>query len=431
MSAAAESLKAPPQSRTGPAFLEDLPISSIVLAKNVRELRPEDVEDLARDIVEQGVLNPVDVSMGAPGTPGDLKYTLVAGHRRVAAAKLAKLRTIPARVFELTPDEVVEFQISENIHRKNLSELEEARAFKDYVDAGHTQVELAKRIGKSPPYVANRIRLLGLPEPVRKNLESGKLSASHAEILASAPKEIVGHLQSSAITQDWSVSRLATETKWKADRFHEAQVVREAFSKKVAASKFPTCQALVLRSISGKGPGETPFCCGRKAVREDYRGGEWVTCGLMGHAWSLKTGHVPPKEREAVREEPKREERVEPKLPQVSPEAAFYATPATVADHFMRGSSKVTAALVNLNGKRNELLLRVEIGKAVPKELRSFVVGNFGDHLEVEHSRAGSAWMFGCDSWDQQTDASRKKLAESKQFLEDWARKLGGKKGKK
>ena len=138
------------------------------------------------------MIEPVIVIAPAKGTG----YRLLSGYRRCAAAKLAGLLVVPAVVqldarTGFSQKQVRELQLVENIQRQQLSPLEEARAFQEILssEGGVTQAELAKRVGKSQPYVANRVRLLGLPETIVKSLESGSISPSHGEVFLQLPKE--------------------------------------------------------------------------------------------------------------------------------------------------------------------------------------------------------------------------------------------------
>jgi ParB family transcriptional regulator, chromosome partitioning protein len=407
VAAAAQSVKEPPQSRTGPAFLEDLPISSIVLDKNVRELKPEDVEDLARSIEQVGVLNPVDVSMGKPGTPGDLKYTLVAGHRRVAAAKLAKLKTVPARVFELTPQEVVEFQLTENLQRKDLSELEEARAFKDYVDAGHTQVELAKKIGKSAPYVANRIRLLGLPEPIVKNLEEGKLTPSHAEVFLQLPKEAtpteVNDLVGRTVRDGESVRQLADRVRWKSGTIRDRVKRTKARADAIASSKFPVCP---VKGCGGKGQPDISY---------DGKVGPTMS-DRSGHTWSRKNGELiksrPRSETRQPAEPPK------PTLPLVDANVACPLTPDELWQYFYTDSTLgIERFRVTTHGSKVRLDLSVVSNRSHPNSLPSFQLGRKDGFVEMD----------GAGEWAQRTDSDRKRKLAERTALEQWLAALAKK----
>jgi len=134
------------------------------------------VEDLASSIREKGLLFPIIVRVN-----GD-RFQLVAGHRRLLACKKLGLRRIQAQVLELEEKEAFEIGLIENIQRRSMDSLDEARAFKSYVDGlgfgGMT--ELAGRIGKSVTYVSRRIALLGLPVEVQDRLLRRRKNSSLA-----------------------------------------------------------------------------------------------------------------------------------------------------------------------------------------------------------------------------------------------------------
>jgi ParB/RepB/Spo0J family partition protein len=251
MARAAAAVTGPPHRRTDPASIEDLAVGLIVQRKNVRVADQKELGELTESIIAQGVLEPLLVTRGTAGT-----YNLVAGYRRLAAAKAAKLKTVPVRVLQLTDAEVAEVQLAENLQREGLTELEEARAFKAYVDAGHTQGDLGKRIGKSQPYVSNRMRLMGLPSQVQDLLSAGKLSASHAEVLLKVPKEaepIMVQAAKDAARNGTSVESLDRDLSWKSRQHLEAV----AFKTTVDGSKFPkcpTCGERASESPAGYGP---------------------------------------------------------------------------------------------------------------------------------------------------------------------------------
>lgn len=166
--------------------LLDIPVSAI--ARNPRQPRgdfPEDtLEALARSIREVGVLQPVVVR------PRDGGYELVAGERRLRAAKLAGLATIPAIVREGDDTESLREALIENIHREDLSPLELAAAFQELLeDLGVTQEMLAERLGYSRAHVANTIRLLSLPGDVQRLLAEDRIQAGHARALLGLPDD--------------------------------------------------------------------------------------------------------------------------------------------------------------------------------------------------------------------------------------------------
>jgi len=137
--------------------------------------------ELAASVRVQGVLQPLLVR-----PDGDGSYELVAGERRLRAARLAGLRDVPVVVREVSDRESLELALIENIQRDDLSPLEEAAAYQRLIDDfGHTQEDIATRVGKSRPAIANAIRLLKLPESIRRELSRGRLTAGHARVLLS------------------------------------------------------------------------------------------------------------------------------------------------------------------------------------------------------------------------------------------------------
>lgn len=166
--------------------LLEIPVSAI--APNPRQPRNDFPEDslaaLARSIREVGVLQPVVVRARNGG------YELVAGERRVRAARLAGLATIPAIVREGDDTESLREALIENIHREDLAPLELAAAFQELLeDLGVTQETMAERLGYSRAHVANTIRLLSLPGDVQRLLAEGKIQAGHARALLGLPDD--------------------------------------------------------------------------------------------------------------------------------------------------------------------------------------------------------------------------------------------------
>jgi ParB family chromosome partitioning protein len=136
------------------------------------------LEELAQSMRAGGVVQPVVVR------PLGDRYELVAGERRLRAARLAGLPQIPAIVRVLSDEQALELSLIENIQREELSPLEQARAFDRLSsDFALTQEEIAKRTGKDRTTVANLMRLLRLPQEVRTLMEEGKLTAGHARAL--------------------------------------------------------------------------------------------------------------------------------------------------------------------------------------------------------------------------------------------------------
>ncbi len=154
------------------------------VAANPRQPRaqidPADLTDLAASIREHGVLQPLIVMPG----PGPEHYTLIAGERRLRAAQLAGLTSVPALIRPATDEQLVELALIENVQRADLSPLETARAYSQLAEEfGLTHEEIALRVGKSRPAVTNTLNLLTLPEKVQAALAEGKISEGHAKVL--------------------------------------------------------------------------------------------------------------------------------------------------------------------------------------------------------------------------------------------------------
>jgi ParB family chromosome partitioning protein len=146
----------------------------------------EELKELARSIAAQGVIEPLIVRSRKEGG-----YEVVAGERRLRAAKLAKLSELPCLVRQLTDRQVMEVQLVENLERRDLSALEEAEGFAALIalskrDGGEAVdvPAVAKRIGKSESYVFQRLKLIELIDPLKKMLNKGEITAGHAILVA-------------------------------------------------------------------------------------------------------------------------------------------------------------------------------------------------------------------------------------------------------
>jgi ParB family chromosome partitioning protein len=147
---------------------------------------PESLSELVASIREKGVLVPVTVRPTPDG------YELVAGERRFRAAESAGLSAIPAVVRKLTDREALEVALVDNLQRTDLNPIELAEGYNRLMhDFSMTQEQVAARMGKDRATVANTLRLLKLPAPVRQALADGRLSAGHARALLGAPPEHV------------------------------------------------------------------------------------------------------------------------------------------------------------------------------------------------------------------------------------------------
>jgi ParB family chromosome partitioning protein len=162
------------------------PIESIV--PNPRQPRgtmnEDDLQDLANSIREHGILQPLIVTLESmSGT-----YTLIAGERRLRAAKIAGLDKVPVIIRSVTEQERLELALIENVQRADLSPLETAEAYHKLADEFNISHEdIASRVGKGRVAVTNTMRLLKLPEQAKKALAEGKISEGHGRALLGLP----------------------------------------------------------------------------------------------------------------------------------------------------------------------------------------------------------------------------------------------------
>lgn len=168
-----------PESRPGSAVLR-IPVE--LIRPDARQPRQEidgaGLEELATSIAQQGLLQPVLVRRDGN------RYRLIAGERRWRAAQKAGLKEIPALVRDAGEAEAFELALVENLQREDLSPLEEAEGFRRLLDERKwTQEQVADRVGKDRSTVANALRLLALPEEVKKLLQEGALEMGHARAL--------------------------------------------------------------------------------------------------------------------------------------------------------------------------------------------------------------------------------------------------------
>lgn len=167
------------------------------------------LDGLAASIKAHGVLQPIVVQ--ARGT----RYELVAGERRLRASKRAGLETVPAIILEVGPDKSLELALLENIQREDLGALEEASAYDALIERlGLTHQALADRIGKSRAFVTNSLRLLELPDAVKRLVQSGALAAGQARALLGAPTPAdVASLAIEAARNHWSTREVESRVR--------------------------------------------------------------------------------------------------------------------------------------------------------------------------------------------------------------------------
>jgi ParB family chromosome partitioning protein len=189
--------------------------SSTVQDISLKDIRPnphqprkffneEAIEELKQSIQSHGILQPIVLRKSIKG------YEIVAGERRYRAAKAAGLTEVPAIVKELTEDQMMELSLLENLQREDLTVMEEAAAYQLIIDKLKiTQAELAARIGKSRPHIANYVRLLGLPADIQVFIEEGKLTMGHARALLGLKQgKQQNEAAKKAVAEGWTVRQM-------------------------------------------------------------------------------------------------------------------------------------------------------------------------------------------------------------------------------
>ncbi len=167
---------------SGPAAADPTLVHVELIEKNPFQPRvdfdPQTLQELTDSIKQHGILQPLLVR------PHGGQYQLIAGERRLLAAIQAGLDTVPCRVLELDDKSVCEAAIEENLKRKDLNVLEKAQAFRDYIERFHSSIEdLARQLSMDRSTVSNYLRLLDLPDAVKKALREDKISNGHARAL--------------------------------------------------------------------------------------------------------------------------------------------------------------------------------------------------------------------------------------------------------
>lgn len=182
---------------------------------SLKELRPnpyqprklfdqEAIEEMKRSILEHGILQPIIVRKSIKG------YEIVVGERRYRAAKEAKLEKVPVIIRDLSEPQMMELAVLENLQREDLTPIEEASAYQLLLEKLKlTQEELAKRLGKSRPHIANHIRLLSLPSVIQEYISEKKISMGHGRaLLGLRNKDKLNAVVQKTIKEGWNVRQL-------------------------------------------------------------------------------------------------------------------------------------------------------------------------------------------------------------------------------
>lgn len=207
----------------------------------------ERIATLAASIEADGLLQPIVVR-----SLGGERYEIVAGERRYRASKRVGLEAVPVVVREASDAEAYELALIENVQREDLGPLEEAEAFRYLADEhGHTQEQIAQRVGRDRATVSNALRLLKLPEEVRAWVASGALSGGHGRAILTAPSEVQVELAQLAVTEGWSVRE--TERRARAAKAEPEAAPAKAGSKAAPLPRSAAAEAVEaqLRAVLG------------------------------------------------------------------------------------------------------------------------------------------------------------------------------------
>jgi ParB/RepB/Spo0J family partition protein len=220
-----------------------IPLSDIVESATNPRKRFEDLDELAKSIKEKGVLQPVLVRPVVHGHGANIEYELVAGARRLRAAKLAGLTEIPALVREMSDAEVIECQVIENNQRKDVHPLEEAEGFAALAKQhGRTAEAIAAKLGRSVGYVYQRLKLTELAPALKKAFFDGKLTSATALVFARIPN---AKLQEEAYTE-------ATRYLYEDDLLplsRAQSLVRSRYTLRIADAPFDTKDADLIPAV--------------------------------------------------------------------------------------------------------------------------------------------------------------------------------------
>ncbi len=213
-----------------PGVYSLIPIHNIVIGSRLLRNPRVSLEDLLISIKQKGLINPPLVRLK------DDHYEIVAGHRRLEACKLLGWQNITCHIVDVDDKSAYEISLIENVQQKSMSPIEEARAFKEYVDTfgWGSESDLARRIGKSQEYISKRIRLLSLPESLQKDVLEGRISVSAAEELLPVNDKVIVQELGDYIAQN-GLNREETRQIVKVTRKNFDDIQNTLFKDKIAA----------------------------------------------------------------------------------------------------------------------------------------------------------------------------------------------------
>ena len=240
----------------------------------------ERLNDLASSIQQHGILQPIVLRQTVQG------YYIVVGERRFRASKLAGLTEVPAIIKELSDEDMMELAIIENLQREDLNAIEEAESYKKMMtDLNITQQEVARRLGKSRPYIANMLRLLQLPKNVAQMVQHGALSSAHGRtLLTLKDASKIKKTAKQAAQESWSVRYLeeyvnglvSKDISWKVDK--ETKEIKpkmiqqqERFLKKQYGAKVDISTSKNVGKITFEFKSEAEFKRLIRQLNKDYK----------------------------------------------------------------------------------------------------------------------------------------------------------------
>jgi len=189
-----------------------------------RTFTETELAELAASVKERGIIQPI-LARAVRGANDS--FEIIAGERRWRAAQRAGLHDVPVVVIEATDEQSLEFAIIENVQRADLNAIEEAMGYEKLaIEFEHSQEDIAQIVGKSRSHVANTMRLLKLPEPVKAHIRDGKLSAGHARVLVS--QENAEKLAEEIIARGLNVRQVEALTQESATKDRPARKARQA-----------------------------------------------------------------------------------------------------------------------------------------------------------------------------------------------------------
>ncbi|HKY96789.1 MAG TPA: ParB/RepB/Spo0J family partition protein [Gemmatimonadaceae bacterium] len=204
---------APPAGLPVATALRDIPVSDIKSNpfQPRKTFKQEELAELQESLKSNGLLQPVTVRE----SPAGKGFELIAGERRLRAATALGWKTIPAVVKEFTDQEILTLALVENLQRSDLNPIEEAEGYEKLIkEFGHTQQSVATMVGKDRSTVANVLRILQLPQTVRKQVEEGKLTAGQARpLLALESESKIISFARNAIDNGWSAREIESRVR--------------------------------------------------------------------------------------------------------------------------------------------------------------------------------------------------------------------------